>query len=425
MHLLHIILLSIYIGIVLSAAGSDPRNRVRIEGMEQGVTARNGAKMGEWDTFESIISSLHEAALDPDGWPKAAGSIDRFLGTHGSTLACGGGESEEGYRIYFLWTCLRGQRRPDLEQLWLGTLYPLDERIPRLRRLPFDRLFPVADLYTEEEKRTSEAYNAIRTHARAGNGIDVRLYGLGGSRILWQVNDPLDGEGWSDAQLDRIRRLLPHVRQTVSIRQTLAGAGALGATLTEMLDATGLGVIQLDGRGRIVEANDRARDLLRAGDRLLDRNGLLSARSPRDDDDLQKLLGRALPPFGAQGAGGSMVVRRSGVLPPLVLHVNPVGPQETGYPFSPAAALVLVRDPALGTDIDPAVVARALDLTEMESRVAVQLAQGMSVHEIAAATGRKESTIRSHVKRTFAKHGLSRQAELVRLVRPLVGAPGS
>ena len=34
-------------------------------------------------------------------------------------------------------------------------------------------------------------------------------------------------------------------------------------------------------------------------------------------------------------------------------------------------------------------------------------------------TGRKESTIRSHVKSMFAKHGLSRQAELVRLVRSL------
>ena len=381
--------------------------------------------MSEWDTFESILASLHEAALDPDGWPRAAGSIDRVLGTHGSTLACGGGEWEDDTRLYFLWTCFRGERRQDRERLYLETYYPVDAAVPRLRRLPFDRLIRLADVYTEEERKSSEAYNALRNLLHAGNAINVRLKVPDGSRIMWHVKDPVDGEGWSSAQLDRVRRLLPYVRQTVSVRQTLAGTGALGATLTEMLDATGLGIVLLDGRGRIVEANDRARDLLRAGDRLLDRNGLLSARSPRDDDDLQKLLGRALPPFGAQGAGGSMVVRRSGVLPPLVLHVNPVGPQETGYPFSPAAALVLVRDPALGTDIDPAVVARALDLTEMESRVAVQLAQGMSVHEIAAATGRKESTIRSHVKRTFAKHGLSRQAELVRLVRPLVGAPGS
>ena len=101
---------------------------------------------------------------------------------------------------------------------------------------------------------------------------------------------------------------------------------------------------------------------------------MLSAHLPRDNDELQKLLSHALPPFGVQGAGGWMVVRRSGALPPLVLHVNPVGPQQTGYPFSPVAALILVRDPAAGTDIDPAVVAGVLDLTEMESRVAVHLA---------------------------------------------------
>ena len=49
----------------------------------------------------------------------------------------------------------------------------------------------------------------------------------------------------------------------------------------------------------------------------------------------------------------------------------------------------------------------------------------MNVGEIAAATGRRESTIRSHVKHMFAKHGLSRQAELVWLVLSLAGAAES
>ena len=282
---------------------------------------------------------------------------------------------------------------------------------------------PITDVYTEEELKSSEVYNALRTDAHAGHAINVRMKGPDGARIMWQVKDPVDGEAWSSSQLNRIGRLLPHVRQTVSVRQTLAGVGALGATLTEMLDATGLGIIQLDARGRIAAANDRARDLLRTGDRLFDKDGLLFAHPPQDDDDLQKLLSRALPSSGAQGVGGSMVLRRADPLPKLILHVNPVGPQESDYRISPMAALVLVVDPETRVDIDPAVVARAFDLTKMESRVAVQLAQGMSVREIAAAMGRKESTIRSHVKSTFAKHGLSRQAELVRLVRPLVGAP--
>ena len=68
-------------------------------------------------------------------------------------------------------------------------------------------------------------------------------------------------------------------------------------------------------------------------------------------------------------------------------------------------------------------VAAALDLTGMQSRVAVLLARGMSVPEIAVATGRKESTIRSHVKHAFARHELTRQAELIRLERSLAGSP--
>ena len=307
----------------------------------------------------------------------------------------------------------------------METHYPVDERLPRLRRLPFCRLFRIADLYTEEERKTSESYNALRTLARAGDGIDVRLDGPGGSRILWEIDDPVNGDGWSSAQRDWIRRLLPHVRQTVHVRQALARADALGATLTEMLDATGLGIVQLDPRGRILAANDRARDLLRAGGGLCDRQGFLYARMPRDNDDLGELLRRALPPLGARGAGGSTIVRRPGALPPLVLHVHPVDGWQSDYPLSPIGALVLIVDPAGGAGIDPAAVASALDLTAMESRVAVLLAQGMTVREIAAATGRKESTVRSHVKHIFAKHGISRQADLVRLVRSLAGTGGA
>ncbi len=377
----------------------------------------------ELNAFERILASLHEAALDPARWPSASALIDEVLGTHGSTLACGDGESDEDYRIYFMWTCLRGQRRQDLERLWLETYYPIDEGIPRLRQRSFHRLIPITDLYTEEERKTSEAYYTLQTLAHAGNAINVRLDGPKGTRILWQVNDPLDGDGWSSAQRASIRRLLPHIRQTVHVQQTLARADALGATLTEMLDHTGLGIVQLDARGRIVAANDRARDVLRTGDGLRDGDGFLSARTRRDNDDLQALLSRALPPLGAQGSGGSTIVRRPGVLPPLVLHVSPVGRREADFPVSRVAALVLVVDPAHETSIDPAVAAAALDLTGMESRVAVLLAQGMSVSQIATATGRKESTIRSHVKHMFAKHGFSRQAELVRMVRSLAGAP--
>ena len=381
--------------------------------------------MNEREAFERIVASLHEAALDHARWSSASALIDEALGVHGSSMAFGDGDSEGDIRIYSTWAFFRGQRHRELEREYYEVYYPLDERIPRIRYLPDSELFHITDLCTEEELKTSVVYNEVLVRGHARNAIHVRLDGPNGSRIVWVVHDPVDGDGWSSAQLDSIRHLLPHLRQCVRVQQALAGAGALGATRKELLDTTGLGIVQLDGRGRIVAANDRARDVLRTGRGLFDEGGFLYARTPEDNANLQGLLTRALPPFGAQGAGGSTLVRRSAALPPLVLHVNPVGRQETDSRVWPVAALVVVVDPANGTDIDARVAAAALGLTGMESRVAVLLARGMSVRGIAAATGRNESTIRSHVKHMFTKHRLSRQADLVRLVQSLAGAPES
>ena len=380
--------------------------------------------MGKLEAYERILTSLHEAALDDTRWSTTSALIDDALRVHGNSMAFADIHSGEDIQIYYLGVFSHGQRHHELEREYIEVYFPQDERIPRLRQLPDSQLTHLSELYSKEELRTSVLYNEYLTRLHAQNSVTARLDGLDGSSICWAAHDPLNSEDWSSSQLDLIWRLLPHIRQYVCVRQSLAGAGALGASLTEMLDTTGLGIIQLDPHGRIVDMNDRARDLLRTGDGLFDARGFLFARKPEDNTHLQALLKRALPLFGAQGVGGSTIVRRASALP-LVLHVNPVGRQETDLRVWPVAALVLVVDPASRTRIDPAVAGAALGLTGMESQVAVLLAEGMSVREIASAMGRKESTIRTHVKHMFTKHGLSRQAELVRLVLSLVNIPES
>ncbi|MCY3822195.1 MAG: hypothetical protein OXH52_23040 [Gammaproteobacteria bacterium] len=74
------------------------------------------------------------------------------------------------------------------------------------------------------------------------------------SRIVWFIHDPVVGNDWSSTQLDTIQRLLPHIRHTVSVQQVLPNAAALGVTMGTMLEATGVGVLRLDARGRIMVA---------------------------------------------------------------------------------------------------------------------------------------------------------------------------
>ena len=80
-----------------------------------------------------------------------------------------------------------------------------------------------------------------------------------------------------------IRRLLPHIRNFVHVRQAVAGARALGPSPLHLFANARLGVIHLDRHGRIAQANGRAGDLLTGGNALRQEEGFLRARRPDDD----------------------------------------------------------------------------------------------------------------------------------------------
>ena len=379
--------------------------------------------MSRQDLFERIVASLHEATFDDALWPATSGLIDEACGSKGNMLVFADGTSEDGVELFFVRFCFRGVRYEDREHGYFKDYYPLDERVPRLRQMPDSHLVHVNSLFTDEERKVSAVYNEAVVHCDARDSLNVRLDGPNGSRIHWTMADPINGEGWSTSSIETLERLLPHLRQFVRVRHALLDAEALGSSLAALLESTRFSVIRLDLRGRIVAANDRARALLRTGDGLCDRDGLLHARLPEDDDTLQRLLARALPPFGRQGASGSMMVNRALVSPRLHLHlhlhVNPVNHARA----SRVGALVLVVDPADRAVVDPMFVTSALGLTLAESHIAVSLAQGKSVRDLAIETGRSEGTVRWHIKRIHTKLGISRQVDLVRLVLALADIP--
>ena len=290
-----------------------------------------------------------------------------------------------------------------------------------MRQLPEKLGWSTArELYTEAERKKSATFNEAMRLTSTQDTLYVRLDGLGGTHLVWALGDPVHAGGWRTDQTRMIERLLPHVRQFVLFRHALNEAGALGQSLAGLLDVAGSGVIHLDRRGQIVAASDRAVKLLRQGDGLSDRDGVLRAAAPADDVKLQQLLERASPLFG-QGAAGSMTVGRQFVLPRLVLHVSPVGGRLTDLRMGRVASVVLVVDPSRELRVDADALASALDLTPTESSIAAMLATGSSLREIAAAMGRKQGTIRWHLKQIFAKHRISRQADVVRLVLSVLG----
>ena len=143
------------------------------------------------EVFAGVLVALHEAALDDSLWPSTSALIDDACGTtgHGLTISKGFGQDA---KILFTSFYSRGQRLEDLEREYFDVYHPQDERIPRLRDLPDSRLFHVPSLYTDAELRTSFAYNEGLRRTGIQNGLNVRLDGPGGTRIIWASPTPSD-----------------------------------------------------------------------------------------------------------------------------------------------------------------------------------------------------------------------------------------
>jgi DNA-binding CsgD family transcriptional regulator len=81
-----------------------------------------------------------------------------------------------------------------------------------------------------------------------------------------------------------------------------------------------------------------------------------------------------------------------------------------------AAVLVFVIDPANRSSIPLAQIMDAYGLTQAEARVALASSSGKTIYETAQLLALSPNTIKTHLRRVFAKTASGRQAELARLI---------
>ena len=90
---------------------------------------------------------------------------------------------------------------------------------------------------------------------------------------------------------------------------------------------------------------------------------------------------------------------------------------------SPSAA-VFISDPDLQESTSRPILGALFELTPAEANLATLLARGLSLAQVSVAQNISQHTARAQLKSIFAKTGVSRQAELVRLVLKSVASLG-
>ena len=103
----------------------------------------------------------------------------------------------------------------------------------------------------------------------------------------------------------------------------------------------------------------------------------------------------------------------------LALDVMPASVPAGGVFGAQSLALVLLRE----IELDAAAtdqLQRRFGLTKAEARLAIELAEGHSIDDVADRRGLRRTTLRAQLREVFAKTGVTRQASLVAMVWRMV-----
>jgi DNA-binding CsgD family transcriptional regulator len=183
------------------------------------------------------------------------------------------------------------------------------------------------------------------------------------------------------------------------------------------LDRLCLGVLLLDGRGRLLHANRSGEEILTEGDGLSIEREELRASRPNETAALRREIRDATRfELGADAARDLLISRPSGRRA-LQVSVSPLrrdtdAVRDSAHP----AVFVFVNDPERAPELTECHLQRLYTLTLAEARMAHLLGQGASVAEAAQQLGITIASARKRLQILFLKTDTHRQGELMKLL---------
>jgi DNA-binding CsgD family transcriptional regulator/PAS domain-containing protein len=369
--------------------------------------------MDETIELSALTGDIYDAALDPTLWPDVLGRTKRFVGGLAASLAWKDAVTKRGDSYYD-----DGDLDPAYRQLYFEKYIKLDPCTTGQFFAELGEPVCTTDVIPYDEFKQTRFYQEwVRPQKLtdfAATMLDKTVTSVAFLGVFRHERDGL----FDDEARRRIRLLVPHFRRALLIGNLIDLKTAEAATLADTLDGIGAGMFLVDAGGRIVHANAAGHALLKAAGVLHAENGRLAANDPNADRTFADAFAMSGDGDGAIGAKAVAVPLAAPDGERYVAHVLPLtsgARRRAGTSYSAAAAL-FVRRAALDAPSPPEVIARTFRLTPMELRVLLAVVEVGGVPEVAVALGIAETTVKTHLGRTYQKTGTARQAELVKLV---------
>ncbi|QEN86042.1 hypothetical protein FZC33_07490 [Labrys sp. KNU-23] len=369
------------------------------------------------DEISALIGTVYDCALDPSLWETMLAGVKEMLRAHNASLTM---IDLVGGRASLIKTI-------GIDSYWLERfqLYGEEmaswERLPALRDMPLDEPQVFSRHLPAEIQSQSAMLKEWGEPQGIVDSIGLTLINSPTRQAHLGLNRHRNAGLYTDREVAIGRILVPHIRRAVTISDMLdmktLEQQALGATL----DSVTAGVVIVAGEGRIMHVNETARRMLDARSPILSSGGCLTATDSRVVEELRKAIAMAQEDETQLPEAGLGVPLGKADQGAAIAHILPLarGQRRTRLvPQATAAVFIALDATPLPTELGA--IARMFGLTPAETRQLDQLMAGATLRKAAAALEVSEATARTHREHIFAKMGVSRQSDLVALVRRLI-----
>jgi DNA-binding CsgD family transcriptional regulator len=216
----------------------------------------------------------------------------------------------------------------------------------------------------------------------------------------------------------RMRLLAPHICRAVAISKIVELSKFETAMLADTIDSLAAGVFLLQDNGRLAHANASGKAILKEGRVLQHANGAIQAVDLQARSRLHQAIANATEGDVGLGGRGIAIPLESDNGERYVAHVLSLisgARRETGRLYRATVAM-FVHKATLHRPTLIEAIATQFKLTPSEVRVLFAIIEVGGAPQVANVLGISLDTVKTHLKRVFAKTGTNRQVDLVNLV---------
>lgn len=284
--------------------------------------------------------------------------------------------------------------------------------------LPPDTVISLAELMPGPRLADSDYYREYLQPAGVFHVLGADTKTPEGLLACLRIARGPEAPAFSVAERQLCEFLLPHLARALRIHARLNRMESERAVYAGAVTRLAVGSILLDEQGRVVDTNAVARVLLERQDGLTVSEEHLQLGDRSLTRSLHAMIDEVL---SARRLREATVVRALRVPRPsgrhdLGLILRPVPAPDYAEAQNTPAVAIFIRDPEQQPETSAADIEKLFGFTRAESALALHLSQGLSITEAATALGISPHTARAQLKSVFAKSGVTRQAELVRLI---------